>query len=360
MSANNQFIGLPMPVFTAFGWAGEETAIKFALEQLEQFINQLHVGLSQEARTVFPHAGMNYETKSVYLAADMETEETLFISFFARPMSLELQLAITDPAVLNNGYRVATAQPTMTHRLITELGPEWSLRIQQFQVDEESGDQSNYQDLFKDDVPKLSPDGARELFEKTAYLNGQEKWFIPFYLSRRFQSEQIAAMNVAVVSVISDQIDRLLPLIHFLTGKSSKPMRAGSVGTKSRARKGKVVVAETAVPEITMLQEDGFTYVSDVKPLALRKGFINMTTKHWPFFALNSRTETRPVTVYYDGVYDKGSSVWRLQPNNMARLVLSPQVHQWYEDNFEADDQIQLSVTRLNDEEIQISLKHAG
>ena len=35
MSATNQFNGLTMPVFTAFGWAGEETAIQFALSQLD-------------------------------------------------------------------------------------------------------------------------------------------------------------------------------------------------------------------------------------------------------------------------------------------------------------------------------------
>jgi len=56
MSATNQFTGLPMPVFTAFGWAGEETAIKFALEQLELFIQQLHAGLSKGAREMKPRA----------------------------------------------------------------------------------------------------------------------------------------------------------------------------------------------------------------------------------------------------------------------------------------------------------------
>ncbi len=358
MSATNQFAGLPMPVFTAFGWAGEEAAIKFALEQLEQFIQQLHAELSQEARELFPYTGLNNETKSVYLAADSEAEENLYISFFARPMSLELQLAVTDPKVLANGYKIATAQPTLAHRLITELGPDWALRVHQIQVDEESGEQANYQDLFKDDVIKLDPDSAKELFEKTAYLNGQDKWTVPLYLSRRFQSEQIAAMNIAVVQVMNEQINEMLPLLHFLTGKKKKAARVRSAG-KKKARGGKSAIKETAVSETTVLEEDGFTYVSEVKPLALRKGFVNMTSYHWPFFAINSRTETRPVTVYYDGIYDKASSVWRLQPNNMARLVLSPQVHQWYEENFEANDHIQLSVARLDDEEIQISLKHA-
>lgn len=359
MSATNQFVGLPMPVFTAFGWAGEETAIKFALEQLEQFIQQLHTGLSQDARDIFPYAGMNNETKSVYLATDSQADENLYVSFFARPMSLEVQLAVTDPTILAGGYKIATAQPTLAHRLITELGPDWSLRVQQIQVDEESGEQTNYQDLFKDSVTKLDPDDAKELFEKTAYLNSQDKWTIPFYLSRRFQSEQIAAMNVAVVQVMNDQINDMLSLLHFLTGKKKSATRVRSASKKTKVVKGTPAVKETAVSSATVLEEDGFTYVSEVKPLALRKGFVNMTSHHWPFFAINSRTETRPVTVYYDGIYDKASSVWRLQPNNVARLMLSPQVHQWYEDNFEANDHIQLSVAKLDDEEIQISLKHA-
>ena len=33
----NQFAGLTMPVFSAFGWSGEETAINFALDQLQMF-----------------------------------------------------------------------------------------------------------------------------------------------------------------------------------------------------------------------------------------------------------------------------------------------------------------------------------
>lgn len=355
MSADNQFTGLPMPVFTAFGWAGEETAIQFALEQLEMFIQQLHAALSQEARGILPYAGLNKEAQSVYLSAANEVETDIYVSFFARPMSLELQIAITDKKILAKSYKTATAQPTMAHRSVTELGPDWTLRLQQIQVDEESGEQANYQDLFKDAVTKLDPDKAKELIEKAAYLNGDDKWVVPLFLSRRFPSEQIAAMNVAVADVLSEQIDALLPLMRFLTNKSKTTKRKS---TASKTRKStKKVSKEKSTVAVSAPTEDGFTYVSDIKPLGLRKGFINMTTQHWPFFSINSRTETRAVTVYYDGVYDKASSVWRLQPNNMARLVLSPQVHHWFQDNFVPNDQIQLSVARLDGDEIQISLK---
>jgi hypothetical protein len=113
-------------------------------------------------------------------------------------------------------------------------------------------------------------------------------------------------------------------------------------------------------PITAVAPEEGFEFVTDLKPLHLRKGFINLTEQHWAFFALNSRTETRPVTVYYDGIYDKDSAVWRLVPSDKARLVLSSHVQSWMEDNFTPDDRIQLVVRRLAAEEIQISLKHVA
>ena len=50
MSSKTAFTGLTMPVFTAFGWAGQETAINYALDQLEQFIHLLHNNLSRQAK----------------------------------------------------------------------------------------------------------------------------------------------------------------------------------------------------------------------------------------------------------------------------------------------------------------------
>ena len=56
MQPTTDFTGLSMPVFTAFGWAGEETAIKFALSQLEAFVSELHANLSREVKEKFPDA----------------------------------------------------------------------------------------------------------------------------------------------------------------------------------------------------------------------------------------------------------------------------------------------------------------
>ena len=86
-------------------------------------------------------------------------------------------------------------------------------------------------------LQKLDPDSAKELMEKAAYLNGDDKWVVPFYLSRRFPSEQIAAMNVAVVNVLSEQIDALLPLIRFLTNKSKTTKRKSSASKQEKRKR---------------------------------------------------------------------------------------------------------------------------
>ncbi|WP_420643019.1 hypothetical protein [Candidatus Leptofilum sp.] len=358
MSSNTAFTGLTMPVFTAFGWAGEETAINYALDQLEQFVHLLHSNLSRQAKGDLPFAGLSRANQSVYISASEAPEEDLHLAFFARPLSLEMQVSITDSKALAKALKNAEAQPVMAHRLITELGADWSLRLQQVQVDEESGEQAHYQDLFKDGITALLPEVSAEVMSKAAYLNNDEKWVTPFYLSRRIPAEQAAAMGVSISSVLSEQVDALLPLIHFLTGRRASSKRK----SKPKARTVKPMMGGKTEGEASSLEtvikpEDGFVHVAQVKPLHLRRGFINLTSSHWPFFAINSRTETRPVTIYYDGVYDKESAVWRMLPNDMARIVLSPPVHHWYEDNFNKGDEIHVTVTRLDNDEIQVSLR---
>lgn len=358
MSSKTAFTGLSMPVFTAFGWAGQETAINYALDQLEQFIHLLHNNLSRQAKGDLPFVGLSRVNQSVYIAASETPEEDLHIAFYARPLSLEMQVAITDTKALAKALKNAEAQPVMAHRLITELGADWSLRLQQVQVDEESGEQSHYQDLFKDSITALLPEISAEVMSKAAYLNSEEKWVTPFLLSRRYPAEQAAAMGLKISDVLRDQIDDLLPMIHFLTGRRASSKRKA----KPKARTVKPMMGGKSTEEESSLEtvikpEDGFTHVATVKPLHLRRGFINLTSAHWPFFAINSRTETRPVTIYYDGVYDKDSAVWRMLPNDMARIVLSPSVHHWLEDNFSESDEIHVTVTRLDNDEIQISLR---
>jgi len=359
MASIKQFNGLTMPVFTAFGWAGEEAAIKYALEQMELFINVLHTRLPRAIQNKLGHVGVSIANQAVYLAASPEVESDAHIAFYARPMSLELQLAITDEKVLAKGWKEAQKQPALAHRLITELGADWSLRVQQMQIDEETGEASHYQDLYKDSVVNLDEETAAAVFDKAAYLNGEDKWLTPIYLSRRFPSEQASNMGPAIIDVMSEHVASLMPILSFLTGR--KAAKESSARTKASARqKVKAAVPEPVIQESQIDPEEGFTYVSVLKPLHLRRGFVNLTSKHWPFFAVNSRTETRPVTVYYDGIYDKDSAVWRLLPNDQARLVLSPAVHQWLEDHFEANDRVQVTAKKLDGQEIQISLKTTG
>lgn len=342
-----------MPVFTAFGWAGEENAINFAISQLELFIHELHKTLPHSVKEKLPAAGLNQQSQTVYLAESDEDEAGAFIAFLARPMSLEIQLAIQDKKALAKGLKLSEKQPAKCHRLITELGPDWSLRVQQMQVDEETGEAANYNELFKDSITAFDEETAVALFSKAAYLNDDDQWVTPFFLSRRFPSEQISVMGTTVLSIMLEHIDNLMPVFDFLTGQTKKKAKA-----KPRT---KVVpkVEDTQITETQLVIEpdEGFIYVAELKPLHLRRGFINLTSEHWPFFAINSRTETRPVTIYYNGIYDKGSSVWRLVPNDQARVVLSTAVHGWLEDTFDANDKIQVTARMMDEDEIQISLK---
>ncbi len=356
MQPTTDFTGLSMPVFTAFGWAGEETAIKFALSQLEAFVSQLHANLSRDVKEKFPFYGLNEEHQAVYISAKEDVFDDIYITFFARPMSLEMQLAIQNEALLTKAYNQSESQPAMNHRLITELGPEWTLRIQQMQVDEDSGESTHYQDVFKESVASLDEVACSELFSKATYLNSDARWVAPFYMSKRFDSERVAAMGLKIVEVMGEQVTTLMPLVDFMTGKAK---RMTSKKAKGKSRKT-AVFTNTAVSDSDDTVEEMFTYTSELKPLHLKKGFINLTAKHWPFFQINSRTETRPVTAYYDGIYDKKCAVWRLLPDDQARLMLSPAVHEWLEDYFQAGDHIEIIARKMNGDEIQMSLKAAN
>jgi hypothetical protein len=96
--------------------------------------------------------------------------------------------------------------------------------------------------------------------------------------------------------------------------------------------------------------------VAELKPLHLRKGFINLTAAHWPFFADSPRINTRPVTLYYSGKYDKTTTVWRLQPEETARIVLGEAVQGWFAKTFDGRTHVKITATKLPKDEIQINL----
>jgi hypothetical protein len=49
-----------------------------------------------------------------------------------------------------------------------------------------------------------------------------------------------------------------------------------------------------------------------------------------------------------------------LQPDDQARLVLGPQVHDWLEENFGASDSIRVTARKIDANEIRVTLESAG
>lgn len=350
------FNGLTMPVFTAFSWAGEETAINYALSQLELFAKDVRAKLPPEIREDFAHVGISTESQAVYIATSEDVETDVHIVFNARPLSFEIQMALSHKKALSKGLARAMKDAEKTHKQIAELGPEWELHIQQMQIDEDSGIATHYQDLYKDTVANFDAETATAILSKAAYLNSEEQWVIPVYISRRFPAEQVSIMGLGVSEVMKEHIMALMPAIRAISGRTHKAPSAKGAGKAKTTRKTKDSKAKAAETEV----EESFTYLASLKPLHLRRGFINLTPKHWPFFAINARTETRDVTIQYNnGIYDKKCSVWRLQPSDQARIVLSPAVHLWLENNFGANEQVKVIARKLGNNDIQISLSDA-
>jgi hypothetical protein len=347
-----------MPVFSAFGWAGEEKAIEFALSQLEIFIDALYYYLNRDIQGQFPYFGLDKASKSVYISTHEDPDAGLHIAFNARPMSLELSLGLNDKAALVKAYKALEAAPTTFYQIVTDLGPEWQLHLQQMEYDEAQGTAASYQDVFKDSVMKLDLDSAAAILSRAAFLNSESQWLVTFYLSERIDSEKASAMGTAILKVMNERIAALMPLVKIMTGKPRRKPRA-KPAAETRKKAAQPIEDTTIRQPSEAADLDRFTYVSELRPLHIKRGFVNLTSNHWPFFALNARTEVRDVTVKYEEKINKKSAVWRLVPNDQARIVLAPQVQEWLEENFGSNDRIQVTAVKLNDTDIQITLDHA-
>lgn len=360
MQATPDFTGLGMPVFMAFGWAGEETALRYALSQLELFAAELHGKLPPAMQDDLPFVGLNEEIQSSFMAAAEAVDEDVHIFFNARPASLEIQVALTNKDALNKCWKQLSGSPDSFQKLLAGLEPEWTLRVQQVHINEETGDQGHYQDIFKDSQLTLDEKKAVEVFEKAAYLNAEDQWVVPIYLSQRIPAEQAATMQGLIVPVMIERLSPLAPVIAMLRGRSArKAVRAAT--TKKPARKPLPEFTPTPVPVKPLDSEvEMFTFISELKPLHIRRGFINMTPEHWPFFAENARTESRPVVLITESMRDENSAVWRLQPDDRARLVLSPRAQRWLEENFVPGEHVQITATKESPSQIQIVLDMAG
>jgi hypothetical protein len=354
--STNRFTGLAMPVFSAFGWAEEENALNFALSQLELFIQGLFHSLPRETQTIFPFYGLDRANQSVYLAASEDVVSGPYIAFFARPVSLEMSLMISDKQVLAKAYRAAETHTDTFYKLLVELGSDWNLRIQQMEYDEESGATTHYQDLFKNGIGELDVESASNHTARAAFLNGESQWVVPIYVSHRTNSEKASAMQISILAHMGEDVNALVPLTKFLTGRARKTRKRQKSPSKSVSQPD-ILREQTSIgPAVDTSKLEQFTYVSELKPLHIRRGFINLTNQHWPFFALNARSETRPVTIAYGDKKDNDSSVWRLVPNDQARVVLSPAVQEWLEVTFEPYDHVRVLATKPDSKNVHITL----
>jgi hypothetical protein len=155
-----------------------------------------------------------------------------------------------------------------------------------------------------------------------------------------------------------DHIVSITPVFYFFSGRTVKTAK---VRPKARTispsadplRQAATAHAPLALEDVEPDEE--FTFETELKPLHIRRGFINLTPEHWPFFADSARATTRKITVLYGGKSDKESSIWRLQPHDQARLVLSSIVREWLENHFAPNDKIEIRAQKIDDE-IQLSL----
>lgn len=198
-------------------------------------------------------------------------------------------------------------------------------------------------------MDELDLEKTRSLASRAYFLNGEPQWVTPLFLSRRVQAEQVAAMGLDIVRVMAERVSELEGMVEFMTGRDARPKPA-----KARVRER--APRPEAKPE-TLDPDSQFVYVTRLKPLHIRRGFVNLTAAHWEFFATTARATTRDITVNFDDNVDQSSSVWRLSSDDTARIVLSEAVQRWLEDNFDADDRVQVTATKLENDQIEVLLE---
>ena len=351
--SETEFSGLTMPVFTAFGWAGEATAINFALSQLEGFAKATHAALPENIQAYMPHFGLDQANQVSYLGVERAHESGAYFSFIARPMTFEVRFNVTDRKAIAAILKAGETDPAGWFAALNSIPNNWQLRLQQAQVEE--GSVSHYQDLFKDSVSAVTAESAAELTSRAAYLNGEEeKWITPIFLSSKMPSESVAAMGINSPTVFADTLAELAPFIDFLNANTVKRVAKSA---KKAARKTKRAAKASPAPSVPVSRgEESFTYTTQLKALHIRKGFINLTPTHWPFFAKSARAETQEVTVLYEDKKDLESSVWRLVNSDQARVVLGPSAKLWLTNNFNADDKLQVHAIKKAPKEFEVTL----
>lgn len=352
------FNGLTMPVFNAFGWAGEAQAMKFALSQLELFIAKLQESLPADLQAIFPYAGLDQTTKLIYLAANEEIEKDIFVTFLVRPLSFQITLNVTDKKLLAKSFKRADTNAKQWYQIFARLEPGWELHLRQMEVTDEDNPTSRafYKDLFKDSLSAFSIEAAETIITNVAYLNSEPGWVTPLVVSQKLSSDQVSIMGAKLLRFVSQKLETLLPIIRLFNQQQPKP-------PTPKAKISRTTASPHAPEQVaTILPHQGepmaeFSYVAEVKPLHIRKGFINLTPEHWSFFALTARTETREVKVRCGDRLDSKSSVWRLAPTDQARIVLSEVGHHWLEKQLGAEGYVEVLAHKNEQNEILLTLR---
>src|SRR5690606_12816412 len=123
-----------------------------------------------------------------------------------------------------------------------------------------------------DSINNLTEEQAKEIFERAAYLNEEDKWVAPVYLSLRLPSERVAAMGLAVVDISADLVGALMPTLRLFTGKKARKPRASRAGAKTSRRSAAADTAEEtpageqAITGSIKAMADSFTYTAELKP----------------------------------------------------------------------------------------------
>lgn len=353
---DDQFNGLPMPVFTAFGWAGEEAAIQFSLSKLRLFLDTLVESMSDKAKFRFPFHGVDEDARIPWLAVNRDPEVEPYIAFVAKPRAFEMRISITDPAALNRGLRAAEKNPEAWQKMISSLGMGWQLQIEQRLKEEDAVTHSHYGDLLKDSVPNINPADLKKATSRAAFLITEEKWSTPVFVSRVMTADQAAGMGRDLVKYMVVQLDKVFDIVDlFSRSGNGKSTTSKSKGKTTRKKRTGRLPKEPEIP-----QPQTFSYTTELKGLHIRKGFVNLTPGHWPFFAEGKRMETRPITISFAGKSDDTSAVWRLQPDDQARLVLGEPAHAWLAATFSPNSNITVNALRTPDDQIEVVLSPAG
>lgn len=341
------FQGLTMPVFTAFGWAGEDQAMKFALAQLQVFIERLHAHMSTELRTMLPYSGIDRGGQLVYLSHTEDPSDGIHVTFRATPMNLIATLAVTDKKVLGKMFTRLSNTSEDFFKRAKLLDEGWDMRLQQMEIMDDAGTEtSHYQDVFKDGIDTLDEESANEVIARGAYLNNDPKWVAPLFFTHRTNAETIAFMRTGVIDHMSTFLQSTVPIIRLLTGMTGKKVVAKKKKTKAKPRAAAAKATSAKALRLTKKLEN-FTYISELKGLHIRKGFINLTPEHWTFFAKSARANTREVTLKYGEDQIGKATAWRLVSNGQARLVLDDKEAQWMGNTVGINEHIQVEASKV-------------